>query len=155
MPRPRKCRCVRGEPTITYFKPRGVPVVNLEEIVLAVEELEAVRLKDLDELDQEEAAKRMNISRTTFHRALNSARKKIADALIRGKALRIEGGDYEMAKRKFRCSDCEHTWEAAYGIARPNKCPKCKSTNIHRAEEDRDYAGQGVAGRGRPRRGRR
>lgn len=97
MPRPRKHRCVWGHPAATYFKPRGVPMSALEEVVLAVEELEAIRLRDLERLEQEEAAERMGISRPTFHRVLRSAREKTAEALIRGKALLIHGGDYVMA----------------------------------------------------------
>lgn len=148
MPRPRKCRCVKSEPNTTYFKPRGVPITLLEEVVLAVEELEAIRLKDLDGLEQEEAAKRMKISRTTFHRILNSARGKISDALIYGKAIKIEGGDYSMAARGFRCSKCGHSWEAPYRDPRPAQCPQCNSINIRRSDEDRGCACNSGARRG-------
>jgi len=96
MPRPRLCRRVSFNPEITYFKPKGVPMTKLEETVLTVDELEAVRLKDLDGLDQEECAKKMNISQPTFHRLVISARKKIADAIINGKAIRIYGGNYRI-----------------------------------------------------------
>ena len=151
MPRPRKCRCVENKPNVTYFKPRGIPITHLEEVVLAVEELEAVRLKDVEGLDQEDAAQRMNVSRPSFHRVLNSARAKIADALVQGKAIKIEGGVYVMAVKKFKCSECGHEWEIAYGAGRPGDCPSCKSTNIHRSEEQRGYArgGGGGATRGR------
>lgn len=149
MARPRKFRCVWNEPGITYFKPRGIPVRELEEIVLSVEELEAIRLKDLDGLKQEEAAGIMEISRPTFHRVLNSGRSKIADALIKGKALRIEGGDYKMAPRKFKCGQCGIALEIDHGTPRPTECPKCKSLDIHRSEEDRGYNCQGGAGKGR------
>lgn len=71
---------------------------GLEIVVLAVEEFEAVRLKDLEELEQEECAERMGISQPTFHRILSAARKKISDALINGKAIRIEGGSFKMQK---------------------------------------------------------
>ena len=101
MPRPRLCRRVRLKPNITYFKPAGVRMVDLQETVLAVDEYEAVRLKDLEGLEQEEAAKKMNISQPTFHRLVLSARKKIADALINGKAIRIEGGNYRIFKSRF------------------------------------------------------
>lgn len=137
MPRPRRCRCVWNEPNVSYFKPRGIPLTRLEEVILALEELEAIRLKDIKGLEQEQAAKKMKISRPTFHRVLSSARAKIADALVNAKAIKIEGGDYIMAQRRFRCSECGHTWEAAYGAARLDKCPQCESANIHRAEEDR------------------
>jgi len=84
-------------PGVTYFKPAGIPLRSLEEIHLSVEEAEAIHLKDLEGLEQEEAAEIMNISRSTFQRVLSSARKKIADALLNGKALRIAGGNYELA----------------------------------------------------------
>jgi predicted DNA-binding protein (UPF0251 family) len=102
MPRPRIPRRVWFEPNITYFKPAGVRMISLEEVVLTVDEFEAIRLKDYERLDQTEAAKRMNISQPTFQRLYDSARKKIADALVNGKALRIEGGPYRIAGRGFR-----------------------------------------------------
>jgi len=96
MTRPRLCRRVAFNPEITYFKPRGVPMAELTETVLTVDEFEAVRLKDLEGLEQEECAKKMNISQPTFHRLVVSARKKIADAIINGKAIRICGGNYKI-----------------------------------------------------------
>ncbi|MBW3014307.1 DUF134 domain-containing protein [Candidatus Woesearchaeota archaeon] len=99
MPRPRRLRRVLGEPNINYFKPAGVPVRELEEVVLTVDEFEAVRLKDAENLDQEEAAEKMKISQPTFHRLILSARKKIADAIVNGKAIKIEGGHYQMSSR--------------------------------------------------------
>jgi predicted DNA-binding protein (UPF0251 family) len=100
MPRPRLCRRVWFEPNTTYFKPAGIPVRKLEEVVLTVDEFEAIRLKDLEGLEQEEAAKKMNISQPTFFRLLDSARKKISDAIINGKAIKIEGGNYKLHKNK-------------------------------------------------------
>jgi len=96
MSRPRRFRRVRFQPDVTYFKPRGVEMRNLEESVITIDELEAIRLKDYEGLDQENAAKKMNISQPTFHRLLLSARKNISDALVNGKALKIEGGVYKM-----------------------------------------------------------
>jgi predicted DNA-binding protein (UPF0251 family) len=97
MPRPPKCRRVEFLPNVTYFKPAGIPLRALEDVCLSVEEAEAVRLKDLEGLEQEQSAERMNISRPTFQRVLASARQKIADAILNGKAIRIEGGNFEMA----------------------------------------------------------
>jgi len=94
MVRPRLCRRVRFQPNVVYFKPRGIPLRELEEVVLAVDEFEAVRLKDLEGLEQEDCAKKMNISQPTFHRMVLSARKKIADAIVNGKAIKIEGGNF-------------------------------------------------------------
>src|SRR4030042_1900597 len=96
MPRPRLCRRVMFEPGFSYFKPAGVRMRELADSTLSVDEYEAIRLKDLEGLEQEEAAKRMNISQPTFHRLLLSARKKITDAIVNGKAIKIEGGDYKM-----------------------------------------------------------
>jgi predicted DNA-binding protein (UPF0251 family) len=119
----------------------------LENVGLTVDEFEAIRLKDSEGLEQTEAAESMGISQPTFSRVIDSGRRKVADALVNGKAIRIEGGDYmSEPKRKFRCYVCEHEWEEPHGTGRPDKCPKCGSSNIHRAPEDRGYA---RAGRGR------
>jgi len=87
------------QPNVTYFKPAGIRMIDLEESILTVDEFEAVRLKDLEGLEQEEAAKKMNISQPTFHRLLSSARKKIADSIVNGKALKIEGGNFKVMGR--------------------------------------------------------
>jgi len=116
-------------------------MVELEELRLTVDEFEAVRLADLDGLHQDQAAEEMNVSRQTFGRIVESARRKIAEALVQAKALVIEGGEFEMAEtRKFKCYDCQHTWELPYGTGRPAQCPECKCVNIHRDEEDRGCA---------------
>ena len=98
MPRPRLIRRVWFEPNITYFKPAGTMMSGLDTIILTREELESVRLKDLEGMEQEEAAKKMKISQPTFHRLVLSARKKIADALVNGKAIKIKGGDFKMVR---------------------------------------------------------
>jgi len=92
MPRPCRCRRIRCNPDTNYFKPRGIPLDSLEEVNLTLDELEAIRLADFEELYQEDAAKKMNISRQTFGNIINSAHKKIADVLLYAKALKIEGG---------------------------------------------------------------
>ena len=99
MPRPCIRRRVRGRPNTQYFKPAGVRIIDLEESILTVDEFEAVRLKDLEGLEQEECAKKMDISQPTFHRLVLSARKKIADAIVNGKAIKIEGGNFIVARR--------------------------------------------------------
>ena len=101
MPRPRRFRRIWHKPGITYFKPAGIRMAELEESILNVEELEAVRLKDMLGLDQAEAARKMDISQPTFHRLLLAARKKIAAALANGRAIRIEGGSYTMMKSRM------------------------------------------------------
>jgi len=150
MVRPINCRRVGSLPESYYFKPKGIPLSVLKEVVLTVDEFEAVRLADLEGLYQEQAAEKMNVSRQTFGRIIESAHKKVAEALVQGKALKIEGGEFEMASmRKFRCDDCQHSWELPYGAGRPENCPSCKSGNIHRAQEDRGYARGFGRGQGR------
>lgn len=90
MARPRMCRRLHFRGKVHYFKPQGVSLRSLEEILLSREELEAIHLKDYDGLDQLQAAQKMSTSQSTFQRILVSARKKIAQAIIEGKALKIE-----------------------------------------------------------------
>ena len=100
MPRPKCCRNVCGVPDKNYFKPRGIPISQLEEMVLNLDEYEAIRLADYEQLYQTDAATRMNISRQTFGRIIEAAHKKIADVLINGKALKIEGGEVAVNENK-------------------------------------------------------
>ena len=100
MARPRQCRRVGSMPESNYFNPRGVPLSALEEVILTVDEFEAIRLADLEDLYQEQAAEKMNVSRQTFGRIIESGHKKVADALVKGKALKIEGGEFEMASMR-------------------------------------------------------
>lgn len=100
MPRPRQCRWVGFQPEVVFFKPAGLRLKGLEESVLTVDEFEAIRLKDLLGLEQEEAAEKMHISQPTFHRLVVSGRKKLADAIVNGKAIRIEGGNFKIAGQK-------------------------------------------------------
>jgi predicted DNA-binding protein (UPF0251 family) len=92
MSRPCRCRRIRCKPDTNYFKPRGILLDKLEEVNLGLDELEAIRLGDFIGLYQEDAAKKMDISRQTFGNIINSAHKKIADVLLNAKALKIEGG---------------------------------------------------------------
>jgi uncharacterized protein len=100
MTRPKCCRHICGIPDKNYFKPRGIPASELEEVVLSLDEYEAIRLADHEGLYQEEAAAQMNISRQTFGRIIEAAHKKIADVLINGKALIIEGGKVTINETK-------------------------------------------------------
>ena len=132
MPRPHKCRRVEFLPDVTYFKPAGIPLGVLDEVLLSLEEAEAIRLKDLEGLEQEEGAKRMNVSRSTFQRVLASARQKIADALLHGKAVRIKGGNFEMARHRYRCLN-GHEWDVSSGLVpgvTPKLCPTCNTSSI-------------------------
>lgn len=150
MPRPPKCRRVEFLPDITFFKPAGIPLRALSEVQLSHEEVEAIRLKDLEGLEQEEGAQRMKISRPTFQRILASARQKMADALLHGKAIRIEGGNFEMAWRRFRCFN-GHEWNVPTEVTvagTPALCPTCNSASITPIQP----AGHGWRGRGAGRR---
>ncbi len=96
MPRRRMRRCVQAEPKVDYFKPRGIPLRDLDEAVLSVEGLESLRLADLEGLTASEAAQRMGVSRHIFGRVLAEARRAVALALVEGQALRVEGGHFEV-----------------------------------------------------------
>lgn len=98
MPRPFKCRRVCGTPGTDYFKPRGIPLSDLQETGLTIDEFEAIRLADLEGLYQEDAAQKMAISRQTFGNIIASAHKKIADAIVNGKALKISDGQNKEKK---------------------------------------------------------
>ena len=110
MPRPKKTRFVSGYPAIAAFVPRGMAVSG--EVLLTLEELEAIRLSDFEHLDQEQAADMMGVSRHTFGRILADARSVVAEALVTGKAMRIQGGTYEfrgMGRRRRRRGGRRHS----------------------------------------------
>lgn len=91
MARPKKYRKIRCNPAVLYFKPKGIPMHVLDEVILQPDELEAIRLGDFLGLSQEESAEKMNVSRATFGRIINSAHSKVADGILNGKALHISG----------------------------------------------------------------
>jgi len=133
MSRPVKLRYVAGLPNANFFRPMGIPANLLQEVRLSLEEVEAIRLKDLEELEQEKCAERMHISRPTFHRVLESGRKKLADALVNGKAIQIEGGNFGLPQQRFRCSNDGHEWNVPFEVLAsrlPLSCPVCSSVNI-------------------------
>ena len=113
-------------PRSALFKPRGVPFTELEEVILTLDELEAVRLVDMLGLYQEEASQQMDVSRQTLGRILEKSRKKIADVLVNGKALRIEGGCIEQSASDARrkCSRCRQRFSVEMGTAKD--CPFCR-----------------------------
>lgn len=133
MARPPKCRQVERLPVVTYFKPRGIPMTQLSEVILTVEELEAVRLYDLEGLEQENCAEKMAISRPTFHRIITVARKKIAEALINGLAIRVEGGNYRVTLSRLKCKKCGLKWEGTF-CKRHTRCPNCNSKDWYSLE---------------------
>jgi uncharacterized protein len=126
-------------PKATYFKPRETPLYDLEIINLSIEELETIRLCDLLQIEQNEAADRMGVSRKTFWNDLQKARQKVIDALVNGKAIEISGGEYINSgecKVEFLCKRCEHEWELQCDGGRPASCPKCGSEVIFRIGGD-------------------
>jgi len=150
MARPEKLRRVAQLPNVGFFKPAGIPASAVQGIRLSLEELEAIRLKDLEELEQEGCAQQMCISRPTFHRILESARKKLADALINGKSIQIEGGNFELPQRRFRCSNDGHEWNVPFEeMAKrlPLSCPVCLSGNIQPMPLPPFVAGKGYGRR--------
>jgi len=128
--RPRRPRRVDVEPNVTYFKPRGVPMADLEVAELTVEELEALRLTDLEGLEQDQAAIRMGVSRRALWSELHSARRKVTGALVKGSAIAIRGGNYVTALRRFGCASCGRVWDEPFGTGRPRACPGCGSRQV-------------------------
>jgi predicted DNA-binding protein (UPF0251 family) len=129
MPRPRKRRRVWSEPRPAIFKPVGIPLDQLKTITLLHEELEALRLVDLEARYQEDAAQQMNISRSTLQRIVSEARYKVTQALTEGVALHIEGGTFRVVNQCWQCNDCGYLWEIEHGSGRstPARCPSCNS----------------------------
>lgn len=146
MPRPPIRRLVEHLPPATYFKPAGVPLRHLDEVTLSVDEVEALRLKDLEGLEQETAAARMGVARTTFRRVLIAAREKLADALVHGKAIRIEGGPFLHVSPGLVCAHCgvpRRPAEPGQGRGAKARCPRCGGSQwVSRTP------GRGAPGRG-------
>ena len=132
MPRPRKRRRLRQPPKSAVFKPLGAPLESLVQITLLHEELEALRLADLEGRHQSEAAQQMGVSRSTFQRVVTEARLKVAQALVKGAALQIEGGTFRVTSAHWVCTDCAHEWALAHGrgLGPPELCPSCGSVAI-------------------------
>lgn len=135
MARPTKLRKIEHIPAIPYFVPSETYVAELAENILKLEELEAIRLKDLEGLEQGECAARMEVSRPTFQRILLSAREKVADSLINGKMIRIEGGNFTRNICPIQCKDCGKEWKESFENLEAIKsgkyvCPDCGSVNV-------------------------
>ena len=139
MVRPQKDRMVAFNPEISYFKPRGIPMIDLEEVCLTVDQREAIRLSDLLGMSHEDAGRRMGVSRATFGRIIQRARNAVADALINGKAINVKGGNYRIINkaRLFHCTNCQFEWEAPFGSGRPKHCPSCKENELYRLGKKR------------------
>jgi predicted DNA-binding protein (UPF0251 family) len=157
MARPTKWRKIENIPVVLNFIPSEKAGVQALENSLKLEELEAVRLKDLEGLEQEECAARMQVSRPTFQRILLSAREKIADSLVNGKAIRIEGGKFTRNICPLQCLDCGKEWtDSCESLESPESglysCPACGSTKIVCRQPDKENF---CRGRCRRRRGNR
>ena len=133
--RPKCIRSVEDKPKVNYFKPRGIPLTELESVQLKVEELEAIKLIYYDKLQREDAAKKMGVSRRTLERELKSGLSKVVDGLLNGKAIEISGG-YYLAKDEmiFQCLDDRFTWKAKKN-AKQKKCPECGGKKITEKNE--------------------
>lgn len=127
MPRPIKCRKVSHIPKYTKFNPNSDGATDVE--ILKYEELEAMRLKDILDLSQEEAAVHMQVSRQTFQNIIDVARKKVAIALCEGKSIHISGGYYKIRDCKLKCQHCGNVYPLEHMQDRI-KCPICKSGDV-------------------------
>lgn len=124
-------RKVGEVPNINYFKPRGIPLTQLDAVELKVEELEAMKLVHYDGEKREHAAKCMGVSRRTMEREIKSGMKKVIEALLFGKAIEIRGGYYVSDDEVvFKCLNDKHEWKADKSKAKPKECPKCDSPEI-------------------------
>lgn len=129
MPRTEKDRIVHTPPLFTDFKPIGVPIQGLQQQALTLDEFEAFRLADYSGYSHAEAADEMGISRSTFSRLVDRSRKKIADFIIEGKVLTIDGGNIHFSHNIIRCQTCGHMFKTS--IAKEiMECPECHSTDL-------------------------
>lgn len=135
MARPTKWRKIENVPIVPYFIPSDKTIDEIPENILKLEELEAIRLKDLEGLEQSECAEKMEVSRPTFQRILLSAKEKIADSLVNGKIIRIEGGNFTRNICPVKCLDCGKEWMESYENMESIKngdyaCPNCNSKKV-------------------------
>jgi len=129
MPRPKSNRIVHLPPLFTEFKPVGLKGQSIQQVFLTLDEFEALRLADNAGLSHEEAADEMEISRSTFSRLIEKARKKIADFIIQGKMLTIEGGNVHFRNNIIRCEDCGYMFKTNFNETF-SECPSCHSKNL-------------------------
>ena len=149
MPRPPIERAVGAVPRVTLFKPAGVPGRELEQLPLAIDELEAIRLVDLEGLSHEQAAVAMGVSRQTVGRMLERGRAKVAEALVAGKAILIGGGQYRVEQRELCCASCGAVWTGDADATSPAACPSCGSPEVRTC-----WGGVGRCGQARGAHGR-
>lgn len=135
MARPTKWRKIENIPSIPYFVPSAKDSEGIPTNILKLEELEAIRLKDLEGFEQGECAEKMEVSRPTFQRILLSAREKIADSLVNGKIIHIEGGNFTQNICPVKCLDCGKEWLESFEHLEAVKtgaysCPSCGSSKV-------------------------
>ena len=135
MPRPKRFRRMHQPPFLKVFKPFGIRAEVNELVNLLFEEFESIKLADYENLSQEEAAKRMNVSRPTFTRIYESARKKIAKAFTESLSIIIEGGNVDFEDNWYKCNDCQSTFRKPKISKILTKCPVCNSSNIEHINE--------------------
>jgi len=150
MPRPMKCRAITEDPEHRAFGPFAAEHSDAEPLEMTFDEFEAIRLADVEGLYQEEAARRMQVSRQTFGNILASARQKLGQMLVLGRRLNVKGGNIMVSneERKFGCAACGHSWSVPFGTGRPEACPSCSNENIHRLSPGGGFGG-GRRGGGR------
>ena len=146
MSRPQKKRKVQEPPKIQGMKPVGVPARYLDRVNLSLDEYEAVRLADYEGRDHRDAAEIMGISRPTFTRLIEKARKKMAESLVDVKELVIEGGNYSFATQLLRCRDCNALTRFDRTQNVVETCPACGSKNV--IHLNRWFTGEGETVRG-------
>jgi uncharacterized protein len=129
MARPQKDRLIKEPPLFSEFKPAGIPGRLVEKVILTIDEYEAFRLSDNLAMSQEEAADEMEISRPTFTRLIESARKKISELIINGKMLVIEGGNIHFRQNLIKCRGCGHLFNIDIE-ENIRKCPICDSDEL-------------------------
>ena len=128
MPRPKRKRKLGYLPENHRFCPDIYCKEGNREVIISLDELESIRLSDFEELEQTEASEKMDISRGTYQRILVSAHKKVADALIHGRAIKVEGGSYTLNDCSAHCQNCGHKWSAPCNElfdTENGNCPKC------------------------------
>lgn len=149
MARPTKWRKIENTPSVSYFVPSDSEMGDIPKKILKLEELEALRLKDLEGLEQNECADKMEVSRPTFQRILSSARETIADCLINGKMIHIEGGNYTKNICSILCLNCGNKWTDSFENLKSYQgrgkyvCPVCGSEKITCSESCRGKFGRG------------
>lgn len=135
MPRPKRNRVISSPPIMEGFRPFGIPDANLDPLILLYEEYEGIRLSDYKHLTQEEAAKMMNISRPTFTRIYENARRTIAQALVEGRAIFIEGGNFHTDDFWYRCGNCKRL---VISSAETGICQYCKGKDLRRLNQTKE-----------------